>query len=123
MNLDITPLEFRPLQKVDSLAFGRDRFAFEMVHFIKNNSDFDGDPKEIATLWDFNFTKGLETLLVECAVTEDEIERECFVSRVYCWFTEKLVERRELPRNKRGAVSFFLFPLTKLTPGTYQFNY
>ena len=42
--------------------------------------------------------QGLETLLVECAVVSDDIERDCFVSRVYCWFTEKLAERRELPR-------------------------
>lgn len=42
--------------------------------------------------------QGLEALLVECAVVNDDIERDCFVSRVYCWFTEKLGERRELPR-------------------------
>jgi hypothetical protein len=100
---DITPLEFRPLQKIDSQAFGKDRFAFEMSHFIKTSSEnIKTGSKDIAILWEFNFVKGLETLLVECAIVEDDIERECFVSRVYCWFTEKLTDRRDLPRPQRG---------------------
>jgi len=41
--------------------------------------------------------------MVECAIVEDDIERECFVSRVYCWFTEKLVEKRELTNRNRSA--------------------
>ncbi|RYG97724.1 hypothetical protein EON65_52420, partial [archaeon] len=52
----------------------------------------------MAAIWDENFVNGLEALLVECAVIHDDIERDCFVSRVYCWFTEKLLERREVPR-------------------------
>ena len=32
----LTPLELRKLRKVDTSAFGHDKFAFEMVHFIKS---------------------------------------------------------------------------------------
>ena len=35
---------------------------------------------------------------VRCALVLDDIERDCFVSRVYCWFMEKLTELRVLPR-------------------------
>ena len=31
----VTPLELRKLRKVDTGVFGHDKFAFEMVHFIK----------------------------------------------------------------------------------------
>ena len=106
--IGITPLEVRELEKVDAVIFGHDKFAFEMVHFVKSslNKSSDRPPsankispkKNIEDFWESNFVQGLESLLVECAVVNDDIERECFVSRVYCWFTEKLQERRDLPR-------------------------
>lgn len=106
--LGITPLEVRELEKVDAVIFGHDKFAFEMVHFVKstlgkNNQQPSSGSKiptkiSIEDNWETNFVQGLESLLVECAVVNDDIERDCFVSRVYCWFTEKLQERRDLPR-------------------------
>lgn len=94
----IVPLETRQLQRVDTVVFGHDKFAFEMVHFVKSaTANLKGDGT-LASIWEENFVHGLETLLVECAIVSDDIERDCFVSRVYCWFTEKLTERRELPR-------------------------
>lgn len=70
-----------------------------MVHFVKSAVKNLSDSKEtLAMRWEKQFLSGLESLLVECAVVPDDIERDCFVSRVYCWFTEKLAERRELPR-------------------------
>jgi hypothetical protein len=70
-----------------------------MVHFVKTGrADADSTKESVAAKWERTFIRGLETLLFECAVVEDEIERDCFISRVYCWFTEKLVERRDLPR-------------------------
>lgn len=96
----IAPIDTRRLQRVDAAVFDGDKFAFEMVHFVKSSRD-EGDGN-ITALWDRNFTKGLETLLVECALVMDDIERDCFVSRVYCWFTEKLTERRDLPRQVMG---------------------
>ena len=80
--------------------FEGDKFAFEMIHFVKSSRDDGTD--SVANIWDRNFAKGLETLLVENAVVTDDIERDCFVSRVYCWFSEKLAERRELPKNVMG---------------------
>jgi len=96
----VTPIDTRRLQRVDAAVFDGDKFAFEMVHFVKSSRD-EGDGS-VTALWDRNFTKGLETLLVECAMVHDDIERDCFVSRVYCWFTEKLTERRDLPRQVMG---------------------
>ena len=95
-----TPIDTHRLHRVDAAIFDGDKFAFEMVHFVKSSRD-EGDGS-ITALWDRNFTKGLETLLVECAMVKDNIERDCFVSRVYCWFTEKLTERRDLPRQVMG---------------------
>jgi hypothetical protein len=99
------------LEKVDAVVFGHDKFAFEMVHFLKASLGKKSDRpssgnktisnKSIEDLWETNFVQGLETLLVECAVVNDDIERDCFVSRVYCWFTEKLQERRDLPRKSK----------------------
>ena len=102
-------IEFRKLQKVDAGVFGSDRFAFEMVHFLKSSRKNAKGPRgegaagEMAQLWEALFLDGLETLLVECAVVADDIERDCFVSRVYCWFSEKLQERRDFPKNS-GAL-------------------
>lgn len=103
-----TPLELRALQKVDASVFGHDKFAFEMVHFIKSaDTRAMAAPSEntMPGNWEKNFVRGLENLLVECAVVLDDIERDCFISRIYCWFSEKLIERRDLPRsgNSGGA--------------------
>ena len=102
----ITPLDARGLQRIDTTIFGNDKFAYEMLHYVQSNGRvFAASPAaSISTLWDKNFSKGLETLLVECAVIKDEIERDCFISRLYSWFTEKLVERRDLPHNKIGII-------------------
>jgi hypothetical protein len=115
VTLGISPLEVKELAKVDAVIFGHDKFAFEMVHFVKasiNKSSSETvqvipkNPtpaqvqKVIVDMWEQNFVQGLESLLVECAVVNDDIERDCFVSRVYCWFTEKLQERRDLPRKR-----------------------
>lgn len=94
----IAPLEIRKLQKVDTVIFGHDKFAYEMVHFINSSSDKIPSDTSLFALWESNFIHGLENLLVECAVIQDEIERDCFISRVYCWFTDKLSERRDVPR-------------------------
>ncbi len=96
----LVPIESSRLHRVDAAVFEGDKFAFEMIHFVKSNRD-DGT-SSVANIWDRNFAKGLETLLVENAVVTDDIERDCFISRVYCWFSEKLAERRELPKNMMG---------------------
>jgi len=125
----VTNFERRKLQKVDAVIFGHDKFAYEMVYFLDSTSSslqaenaerleleqrererhannpnphktkFTGIERDLYSIWNEMFCDGLESLLVECAVIQDEIERDCFVSRVYCWFTEKLSERREVPRN------------------------
>ena len=96
----LVPIESRRLHRVDAAVFEGDKFAFEMIHFVKSSRDDGTD--NVANVWDRNFAKGLETLLVENAVVTDDIERDCFISRVYCWFSEKLGERRELPKNMMG---------------------
>jgi len=93
---DITPLEVRQLERVDVSMFSSDKFAYEMVHFIK--SETIPQNHTLAAIWGRNFLRGLENLITECAVVKDEIERDCFISKIYCWYNEKLVERRDLPR-------------------------
>lgn len=107
-----TPMDFKRLQRVEAGVFGHDKFAFEMVHFVKmaREQQFEG---AIAQAWEKFFHRGLETLLVECAIVRDDIERDCFVSRVYCWFTQKLSERRNLPR-ANGISRFPLLCLVTL---------
>lgn len=95
----LVPIETKRLHRVEAAIFEGDKFAFEMIHFVKSKR-VDGDGTDsMANVWDTNFSRGIETLLVECAIVQDEIERDCFISRIYCWFSEKLAERRELPRN------------------------
>lgn len=78
----------------------------KMPGLVSNIMDLLDDGTSRQDLWDKIFSDGLEVLLVECAMVNDDIERDCFISRVYCWFTEKLSERRELP--KKGIfISFF----------------
>lgn len=79
--------------------FKGDKFGYEMVNFVRSYAK--NQRLTIAAIWERNFVKGLETLITECAVVKDDIERECFVSRVYVWFVEKLVERRDLPESNR----------------------
>lgn len=91
-------MEHRSLRRIDTSVFASDKFAFEMVEFAKSyrkptTTDMPAD-------WERHFVRGLELLLAECAVVKDEVERDCFVSRVYAWFMEKLSERRELDRGK-----------------------
>ena len=69
-----------------------------MPGLVSNSMDVLDDGTSRQDLWDRIFSDGLEVLLVECAMVNDDIERDCFISRVYCWFTEKLSERRELPK-------------------------
>lgn len=92
------PVEYKKLQRTEDGIFGQDKFAYEMVYFVKNGRDNQFEGNVLSQSWEKYFLRGLETLLVECAIVKDDIERDCFVSRVYVWFTEKLVERRDLPR-------------------------
>lgn len=95
----IIPLDNRPTARVDTSMFKGDKFGYEMVTFVRSYQK--NQRLTIVAIWERNFIKGLETLLTECAVVKDEIERECFVSRIYVWFVEKLVERRDLPDSNR----------------------
>lgn len=99
MFLGIIPLDNRPTARVDTSMFKGDKFGYEMVNFVRSYAK--NQRLTIAAIWERNFVKGLETLITECAVVKDDIERECFVSRVYVWFVEKLVERRDLPESNR----------------------
>jgi hypothetical protein len=94
----VTPLDFRTLQKIDASIFGTDKFAYEMIHFVKSGTDNRPPEGSLLFKWETCFVKGLETLMVECGVVKDEIERDCLIGRVYCWFSEKISDRRELPR-------------------------
>lgn len=94
-------MDARQLQRIDTSVFGNDKFAFEMLHYLKMNHRSNAG-SSISDNWDRNFLRGLETLLVECAVVKDDVERDCFVTRLYSWFTEKLVDRRDLPRGIIG---------------------
>lgn len=82
-------------QKIDMSVFDSDKFGYEMVNFFRTHVKT--NKSTLAAIWERNFVKGVETLMMECAVIKDALERECFVSRVYVWFTDKLVERRDLP--------------------------
>lgn len=78
-----------------------------MVNFIRSFAKT--QKLSISAIWERNFVNGLETLITECAVVKDDIERECFVSRVYVWFTDKLVERRDLPDLKQKSMKLTSF--------------
>ena len=95
LSLGVIPLEQRSSGRIDTSVFNSDKFGYEMVNFVR--SYVKTQKLTISAIWERNFVKGLETLITECAVVKDDIERECFVSRVYVWFTDKLVERRDLP--------------------------
>jgi hypothetical protein len=82
-------------QKIDMSVFDGDKFGYEMVNFFRTH--IKSNKSSLAAIWERNFVKGVETMMMECAVIRDGLERECFVSRVYVWFTDKLVERRNLP--------------------------
>jgi peptide subunit release factor RF-3 len=94
--LAVTPLENRGIQRIDTSVFNGDKFGYEMVNFVKSFPK--AKVQNVSNMWDKNFVRGLECLIEECAVIKDDIERECFVSHVYVWFADKLVERRDLPQ-------------------------
>lgn len=74
-----------------------------MVHYVQTYKRFkDSNKNNIHHIWERDFASGLEALLVECATVQDDIERDCFVSRVYRWFTEKLSEFRDIPEQIPG---------------------
>lgn len=89
--------EAKSLRKLGGKPFKNDKFAYEMAHFVSSESSQIGNDV-LANAWNSNFLKGLELLLYEAALVKDDIERDCFVSRIYVWFNEKLVERRDLPK-------------------------
>jgi hypothetical protein len=88
--------ERRSLKRVDTGVFSSDRFAYEMLEFFKSHRKRDAGGESAVEAWERQFMRGLELLLCECVVVKDEVERECFISRVYAWFMEKLVERKSL---------------------------
>lgn len=94
----ITPVEHRSLRRIDTSVFSSDKFAFEMVEFAKSYRK--PAVMDMPADWERHFVRGLELLLAESAVVKDDIERDCFVSRIYAWFMEKLSERRDLDREK-----------------------
>lgn len=94
-------IEAKVLHRIDTSVFGNDKFAYEMLQYVKTGIKMSGGGG-MAAIWDRHFLKALETLLVECAVVKDELERDCFIGRLYSWFTEKVVERRDLPREPVG---------------------
>lgn len=78
-----------------------------MLEFFKSHRKHDAGGEGAVDAWERQFMRGLELLLCECVVVRDEVERECFISRVYAWFMEKLVERKGLdnvgaPRGEVG---------------------
>ena len=81
-------------------TLNKDKFGYEMTNFVKSeqNKIDSKHTSNIADKWNNNFVQGLEALLFECATVKDEIERNCFISRTYVWFNEKLIERRDLPK-------------------------
>jgi len=98
----VIPLEGRSSSRIDTSVFNSDKFGYEMIKFVK--SYVKNQKLSLPAIWERNFVKGLETLIIECAVVKDDIERECFVSRVYVWFTDKLIERRSLPDANKDTV-------------------
>ena len=86
------------MRRIDTSVFASDKFAFEMVEFAKSYRK--PATMDIPADWERHFVRGLELLLAECAVVKDEVERDCFISRIYAWFMEKLSERRDLDKEK-----------------------
>lgn len=101
----------RSTQKIEAGVFGFDKFANDMISYVQSSKKANVNDltviSPITSLWEKHFITGLEALLVECSTVRDEIERECFVSRIYRWFTEKISEKRDLPNNKNRSFNFY----------------
>ncbi len=91
-------MESRSLRRIDTSIFASDKFAFEMIEFVKSYKK--PEKLDVPAEWERHFVRGLQLLLAECSVVKDEVERDCFVSRIYAWFMEKLSERRDLNSDK-----------------------
>jgi hypothetical protein len=70
----------------------------DMVEYTRNQMKALVADGNILSMWKKDFIEGLKSLLVDCSEVEDDIERECFISRVYRWFAEKLNEERHFAR-------------------------
>ena len=59
-------LERHELKQVDAAIFGHDKFAFEMVHYLKSADVFTLHDKgqDVKAQWERQFAIGLEQLLV-----------------------------------------------------------
>lgn len=97
-SIDFRPLNYNLPRKIDTSRFIGDKYALDMAEYTRNQTKILINDGNILNLWKIDFIEGLKSLLVECSGIEDDIARECFVSRVYRWFTEKLTEERQLAR-------------------------
>lgn len=63
------PIEVQQLKKVDTVIFGHDKFAFEMVHFVKSAAEKEQNElsntknaaahahKKVSDLWESTFVR------------------------------------------------------------------
>lgn len=73
----------------------KDALGYEMLSFINSGvtteASFSSKPQGHLENWMAYFKQALEDLLATILKsTHDDIERQCFVSKVYCWYSDHL---------------------------------
>lgn len=86
----------------------KDVLGFEMMSFLSSELGVeDTTPMKRQSTqmnWMAYFKKSLESLLsTVLSATSDDIERQCFVSKIYCWYSECLRHQPSLTPYAGGA--------------------
>ena len=77
----------------------KDALGYEMLRFITSEvrsetTSSASKPPGLMQAWMEYFKQALEDLLANVLKsTHDDIERQCFVSKIYCWYSENLTTR------------------------------
>ena len=79
----------------------KDALGYEMLSFLGSESPAEtthsSHPQDHHQVWMAYFKQALEDLLaIILRSTHDDIERQCFVSKVFCWYSDLL--SRHAPR-------------------------
>ena len=73
----------------DEMALNEDMLGYELLLFIKT-----ARRQEDVSLWSSYFTKALESVIALALQAADDIERQCFISSIYCWQADLRAEHK-----------------------------
>jgi hypothetical protein len=64
----------------------KDVLGYEMLSYLQQHS---AKSPGSATAWEAYFANALEeSIAAVLKSTQDDIERQCFISRIYCWYSD-----------------------------------